>query len=214
MNNVYTAPHAPTPAPAAAPTSATTEPTPTQTETIKEVKETKAEEAVVPAAAATTLPSASAADTPAPVKSEPTQPATLLASSAPGAASSGPAPILGGPILGGVIGSTKSAQPTTTTTEYQSTEPVKATAAVPIEAAPAVSDPTPVKIEKAAANANIGEAPVNGEHHTLQEQVAEYGAGALGAIGAALGGAVVAVEKVTGIDLGHGNPVRQRAGQR
>jgi hypothetical protein len=85
---------------------------------------------------------------------------------------------------------------------------------VPIEAAPKVTDSTPVKIEKTAANANIGQAPNGTEAHTIQEaaqeyahQAAEVGAGALASIGAAVGSAVLAVENATGVHILGGQPV-------
>jgi hypothetical protein len=215
MNNVYTAPHPPTPAATETSTSA-----PSALAALPASAENKEEkEASVPTAAATTVPAASTEDTPAPVKSEPTQPETLLASSAPGAALS--AFNLGAPIAGG-SNTTAANEPVTAVAAEPVTavaaEPVTATAAVPIEKAPVTTDSTPVQIQKTAANANIGEAPVNGHEKSLQEQAVEYGAGALATVGGVLGGAMAAVERktgidmsaverATGIDLHHGSPV-------
>lgn len=210
MNNVYTAPHAPAAASAPAdpvPTSADSPAVPvvaaasTKENTKEEVKP-KTDD-IPKAAAAVPAPAATTEDTtPAPTKATPTEPSTLLASSAPAPASSGNPYNLGKP-----IGATTPA-PTSTLTNAEGAEPVKATAAVPIEAAPAVTDPVPVQIEKTAANANIGAVPAQtDDEKTIQETVAEYGAGAFAALGAVAGGALAAVEKATGVDLTHGNPV-------
>jgi hypothetical protein len=45
------------------------------------------------------------------------------------------------------------------------------------------------------------------EPHGLAATAQGYAAGVLGSLGAVLGGAAVVVEKATGIDLLHGNPV-------
>ncbi|WVQ71306.1 hypothetical protein IAR50_000833 [Cryptococcus sp. DSM 104548] len=69
---------------------------------------------------------------------------------------------------------------------------------------------SPKEIEQVAKHANIGEAPVaatEGEEHGITERAAEYGAAAIGAIGGVLGGAVVAVEKATGVDIVHSTPL-------
>ncbi|ODO07609.1 hypothetical protein L198_01190 [Cryptococcus wingfieldii CBS 7118] len=74
---------------------------------------------------------------------------------------------------------------------------------------------TPKEIEQVAKHANIGEAPLAApvavaegeEQHGITERAAEYGAAAIGAIGGALGGAVVAVEKATGVDIVHSSPL-------
>lgn len=70
-------------------------------------------------------------------------------------------------------------------------------------------DATPQQIEMVAAAANIGEAPTVtvGEEHGLAEKAAEYGAAAIATIGSVVGGAAAAVEKATGVDLTHSNPV-------
>ncbi|ORY24697.1 hypothetical protein BCR39DRAFT_472124 [Naematelia encephala] len=151
MNNVYTAPHAPTSNEAESTTTAAAETTTTD------------------------VPPTSAPDV-APT----TEPSTLLASSAPPAASRGEIPT-----LGAVSG---------------------ATAAVPISAAPKTTEPTPVQIEKIAANANIGEAPTSQEQ-TYTEKATEIGAGLVGTLGAALGGAVAAVERATGVDITNTQPL-------
>ncbi|TYJ55738.1 hypothetical protein B9479_003514 [Cryptococcus floricola] len=73
---------------------------------------------------------------------------------------------------------------------------------------------TPEEIEQVAKHANIGEAPLAApvavaegeEQHGITERAAEYGAAAIGAIGGVLGGAVVAVEKATGVDIVHSSP--------
>lgn len=78
-----------------------------------------------------------------------------------------------------------------------------ATAAVPLEHAPNTTDPAPVKIEKTAAHANIGEAPAAGstqEQSTL-EKAAEWGAGTFATLGAVVGGAAVALENATGVHV-------------
>ena len=117
-----------------------------------------------------------------------TEPSTLLAASAPAAASSGTAPVLGAV-----------------------STPVAVTATVPQDAAPKTTDPTPVKIEKTAANAQVGEGPTE-DDKTMQERAAEYGTGAVAALGAVVGGAVAAVEKATGVDLSHSEPVSYQNG--
>ncbi|ODN84022.1 hypothetical protein, variant [Cryptococcus amylolentus CBS 6039] len=74
---------------------------------------------------------------------------------------------------------------------------------------------TPKEIEQVAKHANIGEAPLAApvavaegeEQHGITERAAEYGAAAIGAIGGVLGGAVVAVEKATGVDIVHSSPL-------
>lgn len=82
-----------------------------------------------------------------------------------------------------------------------------ATAAVPLHEAPQVDEPTPVKIEKIAAHANIGEASAAPHEPTYTEQAAAYGSGILGAIGGVVGGAVQVVERATGVDILHTQPV-------
>jgi len=233
MNNVYTAPHAPapvhdTPAPAAV------------AESTPEHKEVPAATAVAPS----TTETAPAAES--------TKVDNLLASSAPGAASAGHglgAYNLGAIVAGGGVNTgarsvdsvtiptvpavaavpaaaaPSSVNKATAVPVVPAPAPVIATAAVPIAAAPVVTDPTPVQINKLAANANIGEAPTGHEEKSIQERATEFGAGALAAISAAATQAaaaverqtgvdpVAAIERATGVDLHHGSPVSIREGR-
>lgn len=229
---VYTAPHPPAAdapketastkenetsaaAPAAAAVAATSAP----------VAAEHTKSAPSPTEAIKSEPAVSEASAPAPSApaTKETEPSSLLASSAPSAASKGPSGI---PTLGAVTLPTSHADPPKTVETHATAAPVPsipvapvpapavATAAVPIEAAPKVTDSTPVKIEKTAANANIGQAPNGTEAHTIQEaaqeyahQAAEVGAGALASIGAAVGSAVLAVENATGVHILGGQPV-------
>ncbi|WVF70678.1 hypothetical protein IAT40_005471 [Kwoniella sp. CBS 6097] len=164
----------------------------------------------------TSVPSANTADTPAPVTSEPTEPKTLIASSAPGAALG--APILGGPVFASSKAAPSSSTATTTTTTTTAVVPPTSTstgaspAVVPATAAhsnqkPLAEEPIAVQIEKVAAKANIGEAPVGPEEPGIADKASEFAAGALAAIGAVVGSAAVAVEKATGVDIAHVGPL-------
>ena len=75
--------------------------------------------------------------------------------------------------------------------------------AVPSVVTQTTNDPTPVQIEKTAANASIGEAGSGAESQTYMAKAAEYGGSAIAALGAIVGGAAVVVEKATGVDLTH-----------
>ncbi|ORX35404.1 hypothetical protein BD324DRAFT_632692 [Kockovaella imperatae] len=82
-------------------------------------------------------------------------------------------------------------------------------------AAPVAAETTPAQIEKTAANTDIGAsstAPhedrfMSEEAKEVLEKAAEIGAGALAALGAAVGGAVVAAEKAIGVDVTHSQPM-------
>ncbi|WVR05615.1 hypothetical protein IAU60_002637 [Kwoniella sp. DSM 27419] len=203
-----------TPTPAPAPASETAGPT---------ERDQPKHEAAAPAAVAA-VPSRTTADTAAPTENK-TSPSTLIASSAPGAATG--APILGGVVFPTAHKSPKAtetttiiSEPKTTTTTAPTTAPSASSAtAVPsttastttpqVAAAPAkkplAEEPLNVQISKVAAKANIGEAPApsNTQEHTLAEQASDFASGALAAIGAVVGNAAVAVEKVTGVDIAH-----------
>ncbi|OCF45235.1 hypothetical protein I317_00757 [Kwoniella heveanensis CBS 569] len=170
----------------------------------------------------TSIPSADTPDTPPPVTSETTQPKTLIASSAPG-------PALGAPILGGPVFASSKDAPTSTSTSTTTTttavvppsststgaSPADVPAAAPAPAAvpahanqkPLAEEPIAVQIEKVAAKANIGEAPVGPEEPGIADKASEFAAGALAAIGAVVGSAAVAVEKATGVDIAHVGPL-------
>lgn len=199
MNNVYTAPHAPAPS--------TTSAAPAGGEPTSSTGGA--------GAAATALPAASAPDTaPAAASETQTEPSSLLASSAPPAASSGAY------TLGAVAGTTSAPLAATSVSAtgaelaQKEKEPVaeSTTAAVVPAAEPAAptsattTEPVPDQIEKTAATANVGDASTEGDK-SLLEKAAEYGAGAAAALGAVVGGAAVAVEKATGIDLVGAQPL-------
>lgn len=146
-----------------------------------------------PAAAAvapTAVPPATTSDKPTTTAKE-TEPSTLLAASAPAPASTGSPYILGG------VATSSSAK----------------TPVVPVAATEVT--PTPVLMEKTAASTPVGEAgtgqtasEVAGDAiHSISAQAAAYGTAALGAIGAIAGTAAAAVEKATGVDLTHVQPV-------
>lgn len=232
MNNVYTAPHAP----ASSSTHQSSAPAAGVAGTGHyESRETSSVAESTPVHAAP-----SKTEVPAPAAVEPTKADHLLASSAPGSASAGNPYNLGAVIAGGgtgtgahtfesttvpvvpVVPATPAAPTTSAATTVRTTEPVLATAAVPIAAAPAVTESIPIQIERLAANANIGEAPNGHEDKSIQERATELGAGALAAISAAAANAAAAVERstgvdpvaaiehATGVDLHHGNPVSAR----
>lgn len=196
---VYTAPHAPatthdTPAPA--PVSAT----PATTESVA---------------------SASTADVaPTTTSHHDTAPSNLLASSAPGAASI--------PFLGAVAGGSEhhtSTQPERRVFDTPLDEPSSNTFAsepVPVQTisnathadVPATTTVTGESSAHTATAATTGTTSANGtttttaeEPHGLAATAQGYAAGVLGSLGAVFGTAAVAVEKATGIDLIHGNPV-------
>ncbi|WVQ97043.1 hypothetical protein IAU59_004153 [Kwoniella sp. CBS 9459] len=248
MNNVYTAPpvpvststagsSAPAPtspaspasksgpsptvvaAPAANTSKNTSAPSPAPKEkTLSPTEDDKP--SAVAAASSSSVPPADTPDTAAPVKSETTQPKTLIASSAPGAALG--APILGGPVFPASKADPSTSSPTTTTTTTTvvpptttstgasaAVVPAPAPAAVPAHSSqkPLAEEPIPVQIEKVAAQANIGEAPVGPEEPGIADKASEFAAGALAAIGAVVGSAAVAVEKATGVDIAHVGPL-------
>lgn len=202
MNNVYTAPHAPAPSPVAA------APSP--------VKATQAPSSPVKAPAPEPIP------VPEPVPALTTdkaEPSNLMAASAPAAASTGLPFVLGNP-----VGST-----TTTPVKTISSTPAvvapTANATQPVSAAPVIpaTQPTPTApvtkeqtitsaeaIEKTAARANVGEAQVGTHEDSILEKASAVGASALAGLTAYVGAAAVAVEKATGIDLTHGEPVSTR----
>ncbi|WVO19636.1 uncharacterized protein IAS62_000926 [Cryptococcus decagattii] len=98
-------------------------------------------------------------------------------------------------------------------TAVKADEPINPAVAATTDSTGAVRvtaiDATPQQIEMVAAAANIGEAPTVtvGEEHGLAEKAAEYGAAAIATIGSVVGGAAAAVEKATGVDLTHSNPL-------
>ncbi|RXK42612.1 hypothetical protein M231_00166 [Tremella mesenterica] len=144
------------------------------------------------------VPPKTVSDT-APTSAPTTQPADLLAASAPGAASPGTY------TLGPVASSSPKASKIDSIEE-----PPAAASATTIE-------PVPEQMEKVAAAAPVGDAAVADQKGVLQT-AAEYGAGAAAVIGAAVGtataavekvteSAAVAVEKVTGLDLTQTQPI-------
>ncbi|WWC60554.1 uncharacterized protein I303_103128 [Kwoniella dejecticola CBS 10117] len=251
MNNVYTAPPAPVSSSASPETShshpavaAAAAPTPAPASAEKTAKPTAEDKAPSSAGTAAALtdsgpvktaipaPAKNLDDTPAPTTSEKkTEPETLIASSAPGAASgkSLAALELGGPVFPASGQKPKSSStaetvvaPATTTTTT-TTAPAPAATAVgqpeqsaanPVVSAPATGakplaeEPIPVQIEKVAKQANIGEAPQPGtEEHGIAEKASDFAAGALAAIGAVAGSAAVAIENLTGVDIAHTGPL-------
>lgn len=156
--------------------------------------------AAVPVASSETPAAAPVAEEKKEEKAEATEPNTLLAASAPSAASAGP--VLGAPAV--VNTSSTPVVKTTTTT----TAPVANDAPASTDiSAPVAAEPLNAKIEKVAANANIGEAQPAGQEEGVLNKVAVAGGAALATLGAVVGSAAVAVERATGVDLTHSQPV-------
>lgn len=161
------------------------------------------------AAAAAAVPASTETPAAAPVaeekkEAEATEPNTLLAASAPSAASAGP--VLGAP----AVVNTSSTPAVTTTTTTTTTAPAVSANNAPTStdiSAPVAAEPLNAKIEKVAANANIGEATPAGQDEGVLGKVAIAGGAALATLGAVVGTAAVAVERATGVDLTHSQPV-------
>lgn len=183
MNNVYTAPHAP-------------------------AAESKPE----PVVAASAAPTSQHQGAPVPVEVAKSEPSHLLAASAPAATS---APVtssahgaqldgfaLGAPISGNSITIPAVSQPTTASLGPS------APPTVALPPTPATTS-TAETIEKTAAKANVGEAATGPHEEGILEKATAIGATALAGIGAYVASAAVAVEKATGVDLTHGQPVSE-----
>lgn len=223
MNNVYTAPHepastdaapsspvkdthtasAPVPAPAPVPVPAAV------TDTSKsEAAPIVAKEPSVPVVDATPVPE------PAPVAAK-TNPLASLGKPVGGAAPVAvtevervPAPAA----LPAVADVTPPKPSEVAAVEEQSlvrpADKETAPVVVPLDAKAPVFVPTKAEeIERTAAAAPIGESSTAAHEEGVLEKAAAFGATALAGLTAAAGTAAVQLEKVTGIDLAHGNPV-------
>ncbi|KAL7423705.1 Cruciform DNA binding protein [Cryptotrichosporon argae] len=200
---IYTAPPAPlvpesAPAPASAAAAAAApaaEPAP----------EPASEPAVVADRGPTEVPPATVPDA-APATETKTEPASLVAASAPGARSP---PELGAIAAGGVAPSAPaSVNPAAVAPAGPAATPAASGAAVGTGAGGASFEPAKTQaelIEQTAKTANVGEASVT--EKTVYERAAEVGGVALAGLGAVAGTAAHAIEKVTGVDLTHANPL-------
>lgn len=198
MNNVYTAPPQPAEEHKAAPVAAAA----------------AAPVAVGAAAGAAAVGSKShsepstteRAPEPAPVPAiAKAEPSNLVAASAPSAASTGSSQLQGYALGAPISGAHAASIPASSTSV--SAAP---TAQLPTPAGPATIEKTissAEQIEKTAAKANVGEAPIEPQEEGILEKATALGATALAGIGAYVGAAAVAVEKATGVDLTHGQPV-------
>ena len=105
--------------------------------------------------------------------------------------------MFGAVVGGGSSSSTKGLTPVPATS---STYTKSDTASAPMTngttgAAPTTFDPTPVQIGETAASSSVDET------QTAEEQPKTYIGSAMAALGVIVGGAAVAVEKATGVDL-------------